>query len=418
MERTHLLDSLSDDDLLRRLSDLLGQSRCDEADFVAHIGEVDRRRLYAREAAPSMFAYCTELLHLSEAEAYLRITAARAAREHPQLLTMLADGRLHLTAITKLAPHLTAENRGALLERATHLSKRQVEELVAELSPRPDAPSLMRKLPSRHAPTPAVLGVGLGANASSAEWRAERDLWSDLVLRPDRVATREREPRLGGVCAQPPELRPEGVAAHEHELRPDGVTANACEPGVAAATVPAGYRPAVIEPLAPARYKVQFTASADLCDKLERLRALMRSSVPDGDLAAIVEQAVTEKLERLEARRFAKTKAPTKSIPPHATAPAATRNVPAAVRRAVYARDGDRCGFVDEMGRRCKARDHLEFHHRHPIGYGGDHTPENIGLRCRTHNLYLAEHDFGREAMCVHRRSQRPVRPPSAAPPD
>jgi hypothetical protein len=201
MERTHLLDSLSDDDLLRRLSDLLGQSRCDEADFVAHIGEVDRRRLYAREAAPSMFAYCTELLHLSEAEAYLRITAARAAREHPQLLTMLADGRLHLTAITKLAPHLTAENRGALLERATHLSKRQVEELVAELSPRPDAPSLMRKLPSRHAPTPAVLGVGLGANASSAEWRAERDLWSDLVLRPDRVATREREPRLGSVCA-------------------------------------------------------------------------------------------------------------------------------------------------------------------------------------------------------------------------
>jgi hypothetical protein len=61
----------------------------------------------------------------------------------------------------------------------------------------------------------------------------------------------------------------------------------------------------VVEPLAPARYKVQFTASAELHDKLERLRALMRSSVPDGDLAAIVEQAVTEKLQRLESRRFA-----------------------------------------------------------------------------------------------------------------
>ena len=43
-----------------------------------------------------MFAYCTEVLHLSEAEAYLRIAAARAAREHPLLLTLLADGRLHL----------------------------------------------------------------------------------------------------------------------------------------------------------------------------------------------------------------------------------------------------------------------------------------------------------------------------------
>lgn len=59
----------------------------------------------------------------------------------------------------------------------------------------------------------------------------------------------------------------------------------------------------MVEPLAPARYRVQFTASAELHDKLERLQTLMRSSVPAGDLAAIIEAAVTEKLERLESRR-------------------------------------------------------------------------------------------------------------------
>ena len=64
----------------------------------------------------TMFAYCTERLHLSEAEAYLRIAAARASREHPILLAMLADGRLHLTAIAKLAPHLTPENPETLPE--------------------------------------------------------------------------------------------------------------------------------------------------------------------------------------------------------------------------------------------------------------------------------------------------------------
>src|SRR5262249_35024693 len=99
--------SLSDDALLRRLSELLRQSRRVEVEIVTHIGEVDARRLYAREAAPSMFAYCTEILHLSEAEAYLRITVARASRVHPVLLAMLAEGRLHLSAISKLAPHLT-----------------------------------------------------------------------------------------------------------------------------------------------------------------------------------------------------------------------------------------------------------------------------------------------------------------------
>jgi hypothetical protein len=34
----------------------------------------------------------------------------------------------------------------------------------------------------------------------------------------------------------------------------------------------------------------------------------MRPQVPDGDLGALIEQAVTEKLERLEARRFGRTK--------------------------------------------------------------------------------------------------------------
>ena len=99
MEMQLPLESLSDGELLRRLTGLLGQSRRAEADLVAHIGEVDRRRLFVREACPSMFAYCTEVLHLSEHEAYLRITVARAAREHPVLLVLLADGRLHLAGI-------------------------------------------------------------------------------------------------------------------------------------------------------------------------------------------------------------------------------------------------------------------------------------------------------------------------------
>jgi len=43
-------------------------SRCNDADLVAHVGEIDARRLYARFAVSSMFAYCTELLHLSEHE--------------------------------------------------------------------------------------------------------------------------------------------------------------------------------------------------------------------------------------------------------------------------------------------------------------------------------------------------------------
>src|SRR5262245_31074104 len=143
------LESASDDDVLRGLADILGQSRRVESALVAHIGEVEARHLYARSACSSMYGYCTEVLHLSEGETYLRRRVGRAAREYPVLLAMLADGRLHLSSIALLEPHLTPENRETLVARAVHKTKRQVAELVAELAPRPDVPSAIRKLPTR-----------------------------------------------------------------------------------------------------------------------------------------------------------------------------------------------------------------------------------------------------------------------------
>ena len=213
------------------------------------------------------------------------------------------------------------------------------------------------------------------------------------------------------------QLRPDGVAAREAELRLDGGAEAGFELRPQRAAALPGPRPAVVEPLGAARYKVQFTASAELYDKLERLRALMRPAVPDGDLAAIVEQAVTEKLQRLEARRFAQTRAPRKTLSESETSPT-TRQIPAAVKRAVYERDGGRCRYEDEQGRRCTARQGLEFHHRHPFGRGGDHSVANVSLACRCHNGYLAEVDYGREAIARHRRpGSRPSKPtPSPSP--
>jgi len=155
MTHERKLQSISDDDLLRRLSELLSQSRRVESELVAHIGEVDERRLYAREGSPSLFHFCTEVLHLSEAEAYLRITAARAARAQPAILPMLRDGRLHLSGIAKISPHLTGAHRATLLARAAHKTKRQIEVLIAELAPKPDVPATMRKLPVRPSDTPS-----------------------------------------------------------------------------------------------------------------------------------------------------------------------------------------------------------------------------------------------------------------------
>jgi hypothetical protein len=156
------LKSLRDEELLRRLSQLVRESRGVEADVVAHVGEVERRRLYAQEACSSMFEYCRRVLCLRENEAYLRITVARAARENPALLDMLRDGRLHLSGIARLAPHLTRQNSETLLRRASGMSHREIRELVCELEPRPDVAPSVRKLPERLA-AGGVAPLELGA---------------------------------------------------------------------------------------------------------------------------------------------------------------------------------------------------------------------------------------------------------------
>jgi hypothetical protein len=167
-------------------------------------------------------------------------------------------------------------------------------------------------------------------------------------------------------------------------------------------TTPASVRLAVFQPLAPARYVVQFTASAAFREKLERLKSLMRSSVPDGDLAALLEDAVTEKLGRLEARRFGRTRTPRKGLAETETAASSSRYIPAAVRRAVHDRDAGRCRYVDDKGRRCRARERLEFHHDHAHARGGDRSPQDIRLRCRTDNALLAEEEYGRDWMAQY----------------
>jgi 5-methylcytosine-specific restriction protein A len=370
---TRSLAFVADDEVLRRLAAILHQSRRVEAEVIEHVAEVDARRLYLREGSASMFAYCTATLHLSEAEAYARITVARASRRYPMLLPRLREGRLQLTGIALLSPHLTAENAESLLARAEHKTKRQIEELVAEIAPRPDAPSFIRRLAEHPGAQPLQprLPVAEGLEASVAR-SGSGDVAGFDAGQPQRLEAikngatescgrlEENEPLQQAVQAPPRQ--------HPRAARP-------------------------IEALAPGRYRVQFTASSELREKLERLRALLRPQVSDGDLATVIERAVSEAIDRLEAHRFGKTEHPRAA--PRAGEARASRHIPASVRRVVAERNGLQCGFVGRSGRRCAERCDLEYHDRRPWAMGGSHDAANIGLLCRSHNAWLAEQDFG-----------------------
>lgn len=108
-----------------------------------------------------MFEYCTRSLHLSESTAYARIGVARATRRFPVLLDQLRDQNIHLAGLRLLVPHLTQENQFALLEQAKHKTRDEIARILADCAPKPDAPALIRRLPSRKS---AVASASTGAS--------------------------------------------------------------------------------------------------------------------------------------------------------------------------------------------------------------------------------------------------------------
>jgi hypothetical protein len=339
MTNTSSLRNLDKDNLLRDFSALIEKDRRDTATLLAYIAEIDRRKLYLEHACPSMFAFCTQRFHMSEAVAARRIRAGRATCRFSCILGMVARGELHLSGIHQLAGHLTDENHEEVLLRAKHRSMREIEKLIAEISPKPDVPSLIRALP---------------------------------IKKSEEALPLETAP------ASAPPAQP-------------------------SRTFPASAKPTPrAVPLSPRRYKLQVTIGEETREKLSELQALLSHQIPDGDPAEILDRALDALLTETKKRKVALMDKPRRF---RKKSGSKTRAIPAHTRREVFERDEGRCAFVDSQDRRCSSTWQVEFHHRLAYARGGTHDVDNIELRCRAHNQYEAELEYGERFMETQRRS-------------
>lgn len=293
------------------------------------------------EGYNSLFRFCVDALHLSESAAYSRIQAARASHEFPRVLDDLVSGAINLTTVGLLAPHLTAVNCATLLNEAQHKRKSHVERMVARLNPRPDAPSVVRKLP------PPV---------SHQEPR--------VVATPPAPPLPASSPASSSTVAAPPEFLD---AVEPHPKLP---------------------KPAGIAPLSPHRYKIQITVDHETRELLRQAQDLMRHSLPSGDPAVIISRVL-----KVLVADLLKKKAAIGAKPRRSTGVAdGSRDIPAVVMREVWERDGGRCTHVGPRGR-CNDGGFVEYHHVIPYALGGGPTVDNIELRCSAHNRYQARLD-------------------------
>jgi hypothetical protein len=161
---------LSDAQLLESLKSLCGQSRAVLARLLAHLVEVEERRLHLEAACPSMFQFCVRKLGMSEDEACRRIHAARLARRFPDLLVRIERGALTLSTIALLHDTLTEATYEELVEAAAGKTKAEVQALLAKRSPIPDVPAAIMAMPTQ--PPIATLGVeAVQAPAAAGGWQ-------------------------------------------------------------------------------------------------------------------------------------------------------------------------------------------------------------------------------------------------------
>ena len=318
MREAGQIRALGDDELLVALTGLVQRDNELLAELLAHLAELDQRRLYLDLGFPSLHAYCTSALGMCESTAGRRITAARVCRKFPEVLARVANGELHLSAVCSMSPHLDWNNAPELIEVCKNQSRRKVDEILAARFPRADVREKVR-----------------------------------------------------------------------------------------------------LDPLSVDRYGLHFTIDAEALQELERVRALARHRLPGGELSELFKLAMRTLRMDLEKQRFAvgkkkrvrsaskdeSTPAKPDAVESPSPAEAVRETVPrrpsAEVSREVYARDEGQCTFVAADGRRCGAREFLEFDHIEPRARDGEPTAVNLRLRCRAHNQLYARQCYGDHHMAT-----------------
>ncbi|MGK5082748.1 HNH endonuclease signature motif containing protein [Bdellovibrionota bacterium FG-1] len=143
---------------------------------------------------------------------------------------------------------------------------------------------------------------------------------------------------------------------------------------------------------------IQFSADAELMEKIEKLKGLLAHQNPDGSYEGLFEILAELALKKIEPKKPNPETSP-KTSNDDANNPSVStletqrsRTIPAEVKRQVFARDGGCCTYQDQStGKRCGSRFAIEYDHIHPFAWGGETIVENLHLRCKRHNAYTAQ---------------------------
>jgi len=389
VEKTNIRNFVT---LHQRALDASARYRKAEAELLEVLDEIDQKRVYLHHQVSSVFAYCTEVLKLSESVSYNLITVMRKSRIVPELKAKSMSGAITLSNARRVAAVITPENKQDWLARAETLSSRQLEKEIARV-------------------LPAVAVPERASYVSGSRVRLELGLSEEQMLLLRRVQdqvsqSRQRsvnlEETLGALMEfylskKCPVERARRVAVKR------GLGGVGGKPGSPSAGLAAERSPATLALPLGAHSDSLARASEVKCDSqvLPEVSARVElgselTSVETAPVAIEVRETVAAVgLQRapydgdyVVAAGTKVSKAP--KIPGFLEARALARHerekIPASVLHAVHLRDGRRCVHEFSPGKICGQMRFTEIHHVIPVASGGANSIENLITLCGAHH--------------------------------
>lgn len=358
----------TDSELISEFKDLVVKERQLQTKILHYLRIIENRKIYLALGFSSLFVFLTEEIGYTESTAYRRIQAMRLIQEMPEVEEKLETGKLSLSVASQFQGFLKKENQKRKINQKPRLSPQEKSDLLSKIE---------------------------GTSAKKCEQKL-------IELNPELALPRERT-----------------------------------------------------KPLTPEKTLIQFTASRDLLEKIERLKCLTSHQNPEGKYEVLIEKLVEIALNKLDPKnrdrrrsKGGKKESPTTteatsagfveylprqfasarsgpslpgllpsswgehlqdSLPkrPNQSAPSPLplsqrergelstlkvgRYISPKLRDQVWVRDQGKCQFKNHKnGKICGSTNLIEIDHRFPFSLGGEHSENNLQLRCRSHNQYQA----------------------------
>jgi 5-methylcytosine-specific restriction endonuclease McrA len=326
------LHSLSDSQIIDGTRSTCGREHANMLSGLGFLVETERRKIHLKLGYSSMFKYCTRGLRYSEAEAMLRITAARCVMSFPEIYPLLESREVNLSTVSRASKIINRSNCTAVLNRIRGKSMREVETIAAEYDPA-------------------------------------------IALPRERVRT---------IVVRVPVTQAEAIRNSASPAVPEE---HLCNSGKISSSVETS-TPQNTELQLERRSVITIPADDDFMGMLEQVKMLashqLRAGMGMQDVLKIAMRYYIKQKDPHARAMRRKATAETKPVQQKTTS-SNPRHIPAAVRDEVHVRD-QRCTYVGPDGKRCNSPHVLQVDHVKPVARKGAATIDNLRLLCAEHN--------------------------------